>query len=81
MIPHEVLLNAAERSGFGGINRVRYLSRLKMFAEAIALWERIECADLCNKQGARYSEFENDFMDGKMDGAFMCAELIMARPK
>lgn len=81
MIPHDFLLHAAETSGFGGVNRVRYLSRLTLFAEQIAKWEREQNAKICNEHGLRYRDYDNDFMDGKMDGAFMCAELIMAREK
>ena len=79
MIPSSFLVHAAEQSGFGGVNRVRYLSKLKLFAEQIAQWEREQCAALCNERGHSLKHFDNEFMDGKMDGSFMCAELILLR--
>ena len=53
------------------------MPRLKLFAEHIAEWQRKTDAAMCNERGNYFSGFDNEFMDGKMDGAYMCAELIL----
>lgn len=81
MIPKDVVMEAAQIAGFGGGTRPKLYPRLARFAEVIALWERHQNAAICTERGDSFRSFDNEFMDGKMDGAYMCAELILARNK
>jgi hypothetical protein len=72
-------MEAACSAGFGGATRPKLFPRLVLFAELIAQWERQQNAKLCTENGHRFSQFDNEFMDGKMDGSFMCAEDILRR--
>jgi hypothetical protein len=76
VIPKVVINDAAEKAGFGSILRSRHSTSLVQFAVLIAQWQLEKDSAICNAKGNEFSAFRNDFMDGKMDGAYMCAELI-----
>lgn len=70
----------AQKAGFGGVLRRTMMSRIQALVDLAIQQERLACADLCNARGDFYSSLEpNDFHDGKMDGAYSCAEIILSR--
>jgi hypothetical protein len=77
LIPKVVVLDIAQKVGFGGAQRPKLYPQLQRFADGIAAYQRDKYAAMCTEQGHVYSAFRNEFMDGKMDGAFMCAEMIL----
>lgn len=77
MIDYEYL---AQQAGFGGVLRRTMMARLEKLIALAMVEERLLCAKLCEDRGDYYRNLEqNDFHEGKMDGAYMCAELIRKR--
>jgi hypothetical protein len=76
MIPKEIVLDYAEKSGFGGIQRASILPRLKKFAEMISEYQKHRCADMCIDLGDKFKVKNTEFSDGQMDGAYQCSEVM-----
>jgi hypothetical protein len=73
-------MQLAQEAGFGGVLRRTMLPRIKALVDLSMQAERLSCAKLCEERGNFFSTLEhNDFHDGKMDGAYSCAELILER--
>lgn len=79
MIDKYIVMELAEQCGFGGMSRPQLYPRLQKFAELVAKWENRHCIDECNSLGNQFSQADNEFADGKMDGAFSCAALLERR--
>lgn len=76
MIERAVILDCAERAGFGGSQRANLLPRLIRFAQFIADHQRGLHAEACNTMGDAFRILGTEFSDGQMDGAYQCAEMI-----
>lgn len=81
MIDKDLVVDFAEQSGFGAINRHKIVPRLMKFAELVAQWENNNCSEICSQLGNHFSVFNTEFMDGKMDGAYLCESAIEQRWK
>lgn len=70
----------AQEAGFGGVMRRTMASRIKTLVDLAMHNERLSCARLCDERGDYYRTLSpNDFHEGKMDGAYSCADLIRNR--
>jgi len=70
----------AQEAGFGGVLRRTMMSRIKTLVDLAMHNERLVCARLCDERGDYYRTLDpNDFHEGKMDGAYSCADLIRNR--
>lgn len=76
MIPKEIVLDCAVKSGFGAIQRASLGPRLQKFADMIAEYQKHRCADACIVLGDKFRAIQAEFNDGQMDGAYQCAEVI-----
>lgn len=76
MIERSVVLDCAERAGFGGMQRANLLPRLMKFAQLIADHQRSQHAEACSALGDAFRILNTEFADGQMDGAYRCAEII-----
>lgn len=76
MIDRDVLLSFAQQAGFGGIDRVRLISKLTAFAGFIEDHQNQVDALFCSRLGDDFSKIETEFADGQMDGAYQCAEKL-----
>lgn len=70
----------AQEAGFGGVLRRTMMSRIKTLVDLAMHNERLACVRLCEERGDYYRTLDqNDFHEGKMDGAYSCADLIRNR--
>lgn len=72
-----IVLDFAQKAGFGAIARVRDGKKLMHFAEMIVAWKAEVDAATCTAIADKFKEAETDFRDGQMDGAYQCAEAIL----
>lgn len=67
----------SEQAGFGGVLRRTMAVRIRKLVDLARQIEREHCALLCEEKGDYFRSLTpNDFHEGKMDGAYCCADLI-----
>lgn len=76
MIDRQVIMDCAERAGFGGATRPKLFPRLEHFAQLILEHQQHRYVDACVALGDAFEILKTEFSDGQMDGAYRCAEII-----
>lgn len=76
MIDREIIMDCAQRAGFGGVSRSQLYTRLSIFAQHIATWNTAANARVCDGIGDDLRNVRTEFADGQMDGAYKCAEAL-----
>lgn len=76
MIDRQLVLDCAEKAGFGGQSRPTILPRLLKFAALISEQQRRYDAAACWEIGKKFCDAQTEFSDGQMDGAYQCAERL-----
>lgn len=79
MIERIIVMECAERAGFGGVSRSQLYTRLALFAESIAAHVTRQNSLECEQIGNRFKQTNTEFADGQMDGAYQCAEHLAQR--
>lgn len=76
MISREVIMDCAQRAGFGGQSRNQLYTRLALFAHHLKTWNDLQHAQICKEIGDGFAALDNEFADGQMDGAYKCADAL-----
>lgn len=76
MIDRNVVMECAQKAGFGGVSRNQLYTRLSLFADEIAEWATKQNSKACEDLGNKFRSINTEFADGQMDGAYQCAELL-----
>lgn len=76
MIDRDLVMDFAQRAGFGGVSRTQLYTRIAKLAELVHEWSVQQHVATCNAIGDRYKTKDGEFFEGQMDGAYQCAETI-----
>lgn len=76
MIDRHLILDCAERAGFGGAQRAQLFPKLALFAQFMLENQKQQYVEACNALGDAFEILKTEFADGQMDGAYQCAEKI-----